>query len=145
MAAGWAQGVGVQEDLGSCTACLVEIDATKPTAPRVTKAVIAVDVGLPVNPHGVEAQIMGAAMDGIATVLQAGLHVEGGAVREASFQDHRWTRQKHAPVVWEIHVIPANGEPGGVGELGVPSAGGAVANAYARATGTRPRSFPIIA
>ncbi len=40
--------------------------------------------------------------------------------------------------------MPANGEPGGAGELGVPAAVGAIANAYARATGIAPRSFPII-
>ena len=31
----------------------------------------------------------------------------------------------------------------GVGELCVPAAAGAVANAYARATGSKPRKFPI--
>ena len=39
--------------------------------------------------------------------------------------------------------MPSTGEPGGAGELGVPAAAGAVANAYARATGTKPRRFPI--
>ena len=34
-------------------------------------------------------------------------------------------------------------EPGGAGELGFPAAAGAIANAYARATGTSPRRFPI--
>jgi isoquinoline 1-oxidoreductase beta subunit len=43
----------------------------------------------------------------------------------------------------EIHIMPANGAPGGAGELGVPAAVGAIANAYARATGIKPRSFPI--
>lgn len=39
--------------------------------------------------------------------------------------------------------MPSKGEPGGAGELGVPAAAGAVANAYARATGTKPRRFPL--
>ncbi|MGH3964495.1 MAG: hypothetical protein ACRDRY_14780 [Pseudonocardiaceae bacterium] len=34
-------------------------------------------------------------------------------------------------------------EPGGAGETTVSAAGGAVANAYARATGSKPRNFPI--
>ena len=145
MEPGFAQGVGVQEEFGSATACLVEIDARDPNAPRLTRAVIAVDVGLPVNPSGVEAQVMGAAMDGFATVLETRLHLEGGAIREGNFLDHRWTRQRHAPREWEIFVMPASGQPGGLGELGVPSAAGAAANAYARAAGTRVRSFPILA
>jgi isoquinoline 1-oxidoreductase beta subunit len=41
--------------------------------------------------------------------------------------------------------MPANQtEPGGAGELGVAAAFAAVANAYARATGTKVRSFPLI-
>ncbi len=34
-------------------------------------------------------------------------------------------------------------EPGGVGELGVPVCAGAIATACARATGTKPRNFPV--
>jgi isoquinoline 1-oxidoreductase beta subunit len=86
---------------------------------------------------------MGTAVDGISTVLTAGLHLDAGAVREGSFADFRWARQRNAPLRFEAHIMPSGGEPGGAGELGVPAAAGAVANAYARATGTRPRRFPI--
>ncbi|MET8448062.1 molybdopterin cofactor-binding domain-containing protein [Streptomyces sp. NPDC005209] len=143
MPAGTGQGVAVHEEYGSCVACLVEIDATDPKKPRVTKVVMAADVGTCVNPRGLEAQLMGTAMDGISTVLQAGLHIDRGAVREGSFADFRYARQGQAPLRFEAHVMPSHGEPGGAGELGVPAAAGAVANAYARATGTRPRRFPL--
>ena len=59
-------------------ACLMEIDCRPATVnrkvengytgPRVTKAVFAVDVGLPINPLGLKAQMMGGMMDGIAQV-----------------------------------------------------------------------------
>ena len=140
---GHAQGVAVHEEYGSCVACLAEIDATDPKHPRVTKVVMAADVGTAVNPRGLEAQLMGTAVDGISTVLQAGLHIDRGAVREGSFADFRWARQRHAPLHFEAHIMPSEGEPGGAGELGVPAASGAVANAYARATGTKPRRFPL--
>jgi isoquinoline 1-oxidoreductase beta subunit len=39
--------------------------------------------------------------------------------------------------------MPANGRPGGAGELGVAAAMAAVACAYGRATGTMPTRFPI--
>ncbi|NNN29798.1 xanthine dehydrogenase family protein molybdopterin-binding subunit [Streptomyces sp. S3(2020)] len=141
--AGQAQGVAVHEEYGSCVACLVEIDAADPKNPRVTKVVMAADVGTAVNPRGLEAQLMGTAIDGISTVLRAGLHIDKGAVREGSFADFRYARQRHAPLHFEAHILPTGGEPGGAGELGVPAAAGAVANAYARATGTKPRRFPI--
>lgn len=140
---GHAQGVAVHEEYGSCVACLAEIDATDPKHPRVTKVVMAADVGTAVNPRGLEAQLMGTAVDGISTVLQAGLHIDRGAVREGSFADFQWARQRHAPLHFEAHIMPSEKEPGGAGELGVPAASGAVANAYARATGTKPRRFPL--
>lgn len=143
MPAGHGQGVAVHEEYGSCVACLVEIDATDPENPRVTKVVMAADVGTAVNPRGLEAQLMGTAVDGISTVLRAGLHIDRGAVREGSFADFHYARQRHAPLHFEAHIMPSRGEPGGAGELGVPAAAGAVANAYARATGTKPRRFPL--
>ncbi|WP_367326045.1 molybdopterin cofactor-binding domain-containing protein [Streptomyces sp. HUAS ZL42] len=141
--AGHAQGVAVHEEYDSCVACLAEIDVTDPKNPRVTKVVMAADVGTAVNPRGLEAQLMGTAIDGISTVLQAGLHIDRGAVRESSYADFRYARQRHAPLRFEAHIMPSRREPGGAGELGVPAAAGAVANAYARATGSKPRRFPL--
>ncbi|MER6415307.1 molybdopterin cofactor-binding domain-containing protein [Streptomyces humidus] len=141
--AGVAQGVAVHEEYGSCVACLAEIDASDPRHPRVRRVVMAADVGTVVNPRGLQAQLMGTAIDGISTVLSAGLHIDRGAVREESFTDFRYARQRHSPTHFEAHVMPSHRSPGGAGELGVPAAAGAVANAYARATGTRPRRFPV--
>ncbi|MFJ8106264.1 molybdopterin cofactor-binding domain-containing protein [Streptomyces sp. NPDC096132] len=140
---GHGQGVAVHEEYGSCVACLAEIDATDPKNPRVTRVVMAADVGTAVNPRGLEAQLMGTAVDGISTVLTAGLHIDRGAVRESSYADFHYARQRDAPLRFEAHIMPSRGEPGGAGELGVPAAAGAVANAYARATGTKPRRFPL--
>ncbi|MEU1517111.1 molybdopterin cofactor-binding domain-containing protein [Streptomyces sp. NPDC005811] len=141
--AGHGQGVAVHEEYGSCVACLAEIDATDPRHPRVTRMVMAADVGTAVNPRGLQAQLMGTALDGISTVLTAGLHIDRGAVREGSYADFRYARQRDAPLRFEAYIMPSHGEPGGAGELGVPAAAGAVANAYARATGTKPRRFPL--
>ncbi|WP_246101641.1 xanthine dehydrogenase family protein molybdopterin-binding subunit [Streptomyces cyaneus] len=143
MPPGHAQGVAVHEEYDSCVACLVEIDAVDPKNPRVTKVVMAADVGTAVNPRGLEAQLMGTAVDGISTILRAGLHIDRGAVRESSFADFHYARQRHAPQHFEAHIMPSRRDPGGAGELGVPAAAGAVANAYARATGTKPRRFPL--
>jgi isoquinoline 1-oxidoreductase beta subunit len=144
MPQGFAQGVGFHDEYKSCTACLVEIDARDPKKPRVVKAVIAVDVGRPINPRGLEAQMLGGLTDAISTTLRAGLHIDKGLPLEGSYSHFHYARQKDTPPKVEIYVMPANGEPGGAGELGVPAAVGAIANAYARATGTSPRSFPII-
>ncbi|MFJ8627938.1 molybdopterin cofactor-binding domain-containing protein [Kitasatospora sp. NPDC093550] len=143
MPPGQAQGIGYHDEHGSMAAYLVELDATDPAAPRVTKAVIAADVGRAVNPKGLEAQLTGALVDGISVILQAGNHLDNGAFREGSYGDFHFARQRHTPPAVEVHLMPPSGSPGGAGELGVPAASAAVANAYARATGTSPRSFPI--
>ncbi|MEW2398400.1 molybdopterin cofactor-binding domain-containing protein [Streptomyces sp. NPDC046862] len=140
---GRAQGIGFHEEYKSCTACLVEIDATDPKKPRVTKAVIAADVGRVINPRGLEAQLLGGLTDAISTTLRAGLHIDKGLPMEGSYSQFHYARQKDSPKDVKIFVVEGAGEPGGAGELGVPAAVGAVANAYARATGTRPRSFPV--
>ena len=143
MAPRTAQGVGFHAEYRSLAACLVEIDCTTST-PRVTKAVVALDVGLPVNPKGLQAQAMGSVIDGISTILSAGNHLDNGAFREGSYKDFLYARQANAPLSCDVYVMPATQpSPGGAGELIVPAAAAAVANAYARATGTKPRSFPI--
>jgi isoquinoline 1-oxidoreductase beta subunit len=144
MAAGTAQGIGLHEEYKSTVAFLVELDARDRTAPRVTRAFAAVDVGMAINPRGLEAQMQGALVDALSVTLQAGVHIDRGAVRESSYTDFRYARMRDTPVDVEVHVMPPTGEPGGAGELGVPAASAAVANAWARATGTPPRRFPIL-
>jgi isoquinoline 1-oxidoreductase beta subunit len=142
MLPGTAQGVALHGEYRSIAACLVEIDC-RGSNPRVTKAVMALDVGRQINPSGVRAQAMGSLIDGISTVLLAGNHLDNGAFKEGSFSDFKYARQADAPLTCDVHLVGGTGEPGGVGELSVPAAAGAVANAYARATGKRPRNFPI--
>jgi isoquinoline 1-oxidoreductase beta subunit len=144
MPAGTAQGVAVHEEYKSVVAFLVEIDCRNAGAPRVTKGVCAVDVGRAVNPRGVEAQMQGVLVDGLSMTLTAGLHVDHGAVREGSYSDYRFARMADSPPTVDVFVMPPTGEPGGAGELGFPAAAAAVANAYARATGTTVRRFPLL-
>ncbi|WP_255637271.1 xanthine dehydrogenase family protein molybdopterin-binding subunit [Hyalangium versicolor] len=141
--AGVAQGVAVLEEWDSAIAHLVEVDVTSGT-PRVLRVVIAADVGLPINPKSIEAQLQGAAVDAMSTTLSAGIHIDAGAVREGSFADYGWLRMKHTPAEIQVHLIRSGDHVGGVGELGYPSAAAALANAIARATGTMPTGFPIL-
>jgi isoquinoline 1-oxidoreductase beta subunit len=135
-------------------ACLVEIDCTPATVnrkvedgytgPRVTKVVYAVDVGLPINPLGLKAQMMGGIMDGIAQALTYSLHLKDGNFLEGSWDNAYYTRQWNTPFDVEVIVMPpTTNDPGGAGEFGVAASMAAVTNAYARAAGKMPTSFPI--
>lgn len=141
MPAGTAQGVAVHAEYKSAVAFLVELDC-RGAEPKATKIVAAVDVGLCINPRGVEAQMQGVAVDALSTVFWAGNHIDNGAVRENSFSDFRYARMRQVPPT-SVHIVSTSSHIGGVGELGYPAAAAAFANAYARATGTKPRSFPI--
>ena len=140
---GVAQGIAVLEEWDSAIAHLVEVDVTG-EAPKVLRVVIAADVGLPINPKSIEAQLQGAAIDAFSTTLSAGLHIDAGAVREGSFADYRWLRMRHAPAEVHVHLVRSDDRVGGVGELGYPSAAAALTNAIARATGTMPTRFPLL-
>ncbi|WP_037602033.1 molybdopterin cofactor-binding domain-containing protein [Streptacidiphilus rugosus] len=154
MAPGTAQGIALHPEYHGFVAVLAEIDCTAATTgrtipdaytgPRVTKVVCAVDVGLAVNPRGLEAQMMGGIMDGIAITLSAGLHLQNGVFLEGSWDNYFYTRQWNTPPELQVIVMPpTTGTPGGAGELAVAGAMAAVACAYGRATGTMPTSFPI--
>jgi isoquinoline 1-oxidoreductase beta subunit len=154
MAPGTAQGMAVHSEYKSRGGCLVEIDCRPATVnrsvpdaytgPRVTKAVFVVDVGLPINPLGLEAQMMGGMMDGIAQALSYSLHLKDGHFLEGSWDNAYYTRQWNTPFEVQVIVLPpTTGTPGGAGELGVAPSMAAVACAYARATGKLPTSFPI--
>ena len=143
MPAGQAQGIAFHDEYRSHVAYLVEIDATGPE-PRATAVFACVDVGVPINPMGLEAQVQGVFMDAWTIMFRAGNHLDNGRIREATYNDLPWARMKHSPPQIEVKVLAATTDsPGGAGELGLPAAAAAAVNAYARATRTKPRRFPI--
>ena len=155
-----AQGIGIHHEYKGYAACVAEIDCTPQTVnrtvengytgPRVTKVIYAVDVGLPINPLGLEAQMIGGIMDGIGQALTYSLHLQNGYFLEGSWDNAYYTREWNCPPnnppsdgIQVIIMPPNQSEPGGAGEFGVAASMAAVANAYTRATGTMPTSFPI--
>ncbi len=154
MPQGCAQGIAIHTEYHGAVAMLAEIDCRPQTTgrqiqdaytgPRVTKVVCAVDVGLAVNPLGLQAQMMGGIMDGIAQTLSSSLHLKDGYFLEGSWDNYFYTRQWNTPPELDIIVMPpTTGKPGGAGEFGVAASMAAVACAYTRATGTMPTSFPV--
>jgi len=96
-----------------------------------------------VNPLGVEAQLMGGTIDGISTALGLEITVEQGAVQQTNYHQYPILRMPDAPKV-EVHIMPSAMPPCGAGEMGVPSALPALANAIFAATGQRLRRLPLL-
>ncbi|PRY45021.1 molybdopterin cofactor-binding domain-containing protein [Umezawaea tangerina] len=151
---GVAQGIGLHTEYRGAVAVLVEVDCrpetvNRPirdgvTGPRVTRATVVVDAGLPLNPRGLDAQMIGGLNDGIALALTSSLHIKDGIPLEGSWDNYFYTRQWNTPPDVRVVVMPpTTGNPSGAGEIAVAAAFAAVATAYGRATGTMPTSFPI--
>ena len=152
--AGVGQGIAVHSEYKGRAACIVEVDSRPETVnrkiekgytgPRVTKVLYVVDVGLPINPLGLRAQMMGGVMDGIANALSYSLHLKDGIFQEGSWDDAHYTRQWNIPPDLQVIVMPhPPTDPGGAGGFGVAAPWPPTACAYRKATGTMPTSFPI--
>ncbi len=63
-------------------------------------------------------------------------------VLQSNFDDYKMLRMFQVPQIDTV-VLPSNESPGGVGELGVPALGPALANAIFAATGEKIRELPL--
>jgi isoquinoline 1-oxidoreductase beta subunit len=109
---------------------------------RIERCVCVADVGQIVNPAGVEAQLMGGTLDGLSTAIGLAITVANGRVQQSNFDGYRLMRMPDAPFV-EAHVMPSSMKPSGAGEMGIPTAAPALANAIFAATGKRLRNLPL--
>ncbi|OLF16270.1 hypothetical protein BU204_17555 [Actinophytocola xanthii] len=140
--AGHGAGVACLDDYGSAVAVVAEVDCSG-ERPRAVRVVVAVDVGVVVNPSGLEAQVQGGVADAVSTVLGAQITVRQGAVVQSSFRDYAWLRIDRAPRV-EVVLVPSSAEPGGAGELSYPPSAAALAGAVHAATGRLPAGLPVV-
>ncbi|MFA7387862.1 MAG: molybdopterin cofactor-binding domain-containing protein, partial [Thiohalobacteraceae bacterium] len=90
----------------------------------------------------VRAQIEGGIAFGLSAVLHEEIHIGEGRVQQANFQDYPLLSLAEMPDV-EVHIVPSQDAPGGVGEPAVPVVAPAVVNAVFAATGRRLRRLPV--
>jgi len=111
---------------------------------KIHRAVVVVDIGRVVNPLGVEAQMMGGTIDAISTALHLAITVKDGEVQQKNFTDYPLLKMAEAPQAVDVHIVDSTAEPSGAGEIGVPSAAPALANAIYAATTVRVRKLPLM-
>jgi isoquinoline 1-oxidoreductase beta subunit len=112
---------------------------------KLTRAWIACDPGLAMDPSIVEAQMTGAMVYGLSAAVQGAITFADQAVVEQNFPDYEPLRM-HTTPRFEVKVLQNNGtfgHIGGVGEPGTPPAAPALANALFDLTGTRARELPL--
>jgi isoquinoline 1-oxidoreductase beta subunit len=64
-------------------------------------------------------------------------------VKQGNFHEYPMVRMFEAPASIEVHIVPSQENPTGVGEPSVPPVAPALANAIFAATGKRVRRLPI--
>ena len=139
---GRARGVAVHKSFNTYVAEIAEVSIGADKLPRVHKVWCAVDCGVAVNPNIIRAQMEGGIGYGLGHALHAAVTLEKGRVVETNFDTYRSLRINEMPEV-EVAIVKSAEAPTGVGEPGVPPVAPAVANAWAKLTGTRVRQLPF--
>jgi isoquinoline 1-oxidoreductase subunit beta len=134
-------GIAFMEGYGSCIAQVADISIEQGRL-KVQKITCVVDCGQVVNQRIVESQIESGIVYGLSAALWGDVTLRNGRVQQSNFNDYRVLRLNETPEL-EVHVLPGDGPPGGVGELAVPPVAPAICNAIFAATGKRLRSLPI--
>ncbi len=141
LAPGRARGLAVHASFGSLVAQVAEVSLAG-SGVRVHRVVCAIDCGRIVNPDTIAAQLEGAVAFGLSAVLYGEITIKDGRVEQSNFHDYPILRMNEMPQV-EVHIVPSDAKPGGVGEPGVPPLAPAVINAIAVLTGRRIRHLPV--
>ena len=108
----------------------------------VDRVVCVVDCGFAVNPLGVEGQVEGGLSFGLGGVAFGNIDIVNGEVQQSNFHDYPVMRLPQMPKV-EVHILPSDEPPTGIGEQATTPIAPAVANALFKATGRRVRRFPL--
>lgn len=137
-----ARGIAFSSAFGTYCAHAVEVAVAGKISIR--RMVCAADCGTTIDPDVVRAQLEGGTIFGLSAALKGGVTLADGGVVQSNFHDHPMLRISEVPPLEIIH-IPSNAPPGGIGEVAVPSAIAALANAVSAASGIRVRGLPVIA
>ena len=133
VAEGRKQGIAVHKSFGTYVAEVVEVSGSADEAVKIEKVTCAVDCGIAVNPDLIRAQMEGGIGYGIGHAMRDAITLTGG-VEPLRINDIG---------AIEVHIVPSDAAPSGVGEPGLPPSAPALANAIFAATGKRVTALPM--
>jgi isoquinoline 1-oxidoreductase beta subunit len=143
---GRALGLAYSDAWGAHCAQIAEVSLNRQSGEiRVHNIWCAVDPGVAIQPLNIEAQMIGGITHGAGYALFEQINFVNGEVQESNFDTYRVMRMSEAPDI-KVTVIPTpENPPTGIGEVGLPPTGPAIANAVARlAGGVRLRHYPFL-
>ncbi len=139
---GRARGLACSGFLGHSTQ-IAEISLDGRGRVHVDRIVFALDCGRNVNPNLIRAQVEGGILWGLSAASWGEIALgDGGEIVTQNFDRYPVMRMRSAPRI-ETYLIESTEPPTGVGEVSVPSAAPALANAIAALTGSRIRQLPL--
>jgi isoquinoline 1-oxidoreductase beta subunit len=147
--AGWGKplppgvhrGIAQFMGYGSYSAGVAEVSVSPRGEVKIHRLVLASNIGHAVNPAQIAAQVEGAAVMAMSTLLSE-CSVERGRVRELNFDTYSLLRIAQMPKI-ETVVVQTYDFWGGVGEPTICVVAPAILNAIAAATGKPVRSLPL--
>jgi isoquinoline 1-oxidoreductase subunit beta len=140
---GASQGIALLGHWNSYIAQVVELSVDSSSRVVVVHRVVsAVDCGTAVNPDLVIAQIESAVVFALSSIFYGEITLVDGVVQQRNFDDYSVVRMFQSPQIDTV-ILNSDESPGGVGELGVPCVGPALANAIFAATGDTIRELPL--
>ena len=139
--AGRFRGIGLSNNVGSFNAQIAEVSVNQGVL-KVHRVVCAVDCGQAVNPAGIVQQIESGIVFGLTAALKGEITIDRGRVQQQNFHQYDMLRIDEMPAI-EVHIVPGQNPPGGIGESSTPAIAPAVANAIFAATRKRIRRLPI--
>jgi isoquinoline 1-oxidoreductase beta subunit len=142
---GHGLGIAVHRSFVSYIATIVEVSVGEKGKLTVHQVDTAIDCGMFVNPERIQSQIEGAAIMGLSLAKYGEITFKDGKVQQGNFDSFPVVRIDEAPLVTNVHIVPADADtpPSGAGEPGLPPFAPALANAIFAATGKRIRALPI--
>ena len=140
---GRALGIAAHRSFLTYVAAVVEVDVDAAGRVRIPRIVFAVDAGKIMHPDRVRAQFEGAAVFGTSIAMHGEITAKDGVIQQSNYHNYPVTRMNDGPMVTEVHIIPSDAPPAGVGEPGVPPVAPAICNAIFAATGKRVRELPL--
>lgn len=143
LAAGRARGIACHYSFHSYTANVAEVSVEKGQV-KIDKITTAVDIGIPVHPDGIRAQVESAIVYGLTAAMKSQITIKNGAAVEANFNKFTTLRMDETPEM-EVFIVPSTMAPTGIGEPALPVVAPAVFNAVFALTGKRVRRLPFAA
>jgi len=139
--AGSARGVAMMESYTTYQALVAEIRKTTDGL-KLERLTYVIDPGIAVHPDQIIAQIQSGAVSGMMNTLRCKITLKDGRIQQSNFNNFPMVRMYEMPEI-KVVLVESSESPGGMGEVGVPLVGPAVANAVFALTGIRARSLPL--